>query len=71
MFQGGSFSSLLFAMLLLTMILRKEDVRFRFSESMEKVNNFDLKLYKRDEPGLERLVGIVKGFSDDIEMLFV
>lgn len=71
MFQGGSFSSLVFAMLLLTMILRKEDVRFRFSESMEKVNHFDLKLYKRDEPGLERLVGIVKGFSDDIEMLFV
>lgn len=62
---------MLFAMLLLTMILREEDVRFSFSESMEKVNHFDLKLYKRDESGLERLVGIVKGYSDDIEMLFV
>ncbi|MGY8822311.1 MAG: RNA-directed DNA polymerase, partial [Pseudomonadales bacterium] len=75
-FQGDSFSPLLFIMALipLTMILRKVDVGYRFSGSREKVNHLlfmdDLKLYGRNEGELERLTGVVKVFSDDIGMRF-
>ena len=75
-FQGDSFSPLLFvmAMIPLTLILRNVEVGFRFCGSREKVNHLlfmdDLKLYGKDECELERLVGIVKEYSDDIGMKF-
>ena len=54
-FQGDSFSPLLFvmAMIPLSIILRKLEVGFRFSGSREKVNHLlfmdDLKLYGQNE----------------------
>ena len=75
-FQGDSFSPLLFVMTMipLTVILRKEQAGFRFSGCREMVNHLlfmdDLKLYGRNEVELERLVGIVYEYSDDIGMRF-
>ena len=75
-FQGYSFSPLLFvmAMIPLTIILRQVEAGFRFIGTREKVNHLlfmdDLKLYGKDEIELERLVGCVKEYSDDIGMKF-
>ena len=75
-FQGDSFSPLLFvmAMIPLSMILRKDDAGYRFNGSREKLNQFlfmdDLKLYGRSKEELEMLVEMVKLFSDDVGMKF-
>ena len=75
-FQGDSFSPLLFvmAMIILTMILRKVDAGYRFNRSREKVNHIlfmdDLKFYGRSKEELEMLVEMVKLFSDDLGMKF-
>ena len=75
-FQGDSFSPLLFvmAMIPLTVILRKVEAGFRFSGSREKVNHLlfmdDLKLYGANVIELEELVGAVKRYSDDVGMRF-
>ena len=75
-FQGDSFSPLLFvmAMIPLTVWLRKVEVGFRFSGSRVKVNHLlfmdDLKLYGQSENELDMLVSVVKEYSDDIGMQF-
>ena len=75
-FQGDSFSPLLFvmAMIPLTMILRKADAGYRLNGSTEEVNHLlfmsDLKLYGRSKDELEMLVETVKLFSDDVGMKF-
>ena len=75
-FQGDSFSPLLFvmAMIPLTVILRKIEAGFRFGGSREKVNHLlfmdDLKLYGKNEAELEALIGVVFEYSDDIGMRF-
>ena len=75
-FQGDSFSPLLFvmAMIPLTVLLRKIEAGYRFSGSRDKVNHLlfmdDLKLYGKDEEELDLLVSKVKEYSDDIGMQF-
>ena len=75
-FQGDSFSPLLFvmAMIPLTVVLKKIEAGYRFSGSREKVNHLlfmdDLKLYGQNEKELDILVGKVKEYSDDIGMQF-
>ena len=75
-FQGDSFSPLLFvmAMIPLTMILRKVDAGYRFIGSRETVNHLlfidDLQLYGRSKEELEMLVEMDKLFSDDTGMKF-
>ena len=75
-FQGDSFSPLLFiiSMLPLTFFLRASEIGFRFSEQRKTMNHLffmdDLKVYGKDEKELEVLLTMVKSFSDDIKMSF-
>ena len=75
-FQGDSLSPLVFvlALILLSLILRKAKTAYEFSESKEKINHLlfmdDLKLYSRNEKGLDSLVQTVHAFSEDIGMEF-
>ena len=75
-FQGDSLSPLLFGLCLipLTVILHKSENAYQFSSSMKKINHLlfmdDLKLYAKNEKGLESLVQTVLIFSDDIGMEF-
>ena len=73
-FQGDSLSPLLFVPCLipLTLILHKSESAYQFSSTKEKINHFlfmdDLKLYTKNEKGLDSLVQIVRIFSEDIGM---
>ena len=75
-FQGDLFSPLLFvmAMIPLTLISKKVEAGFQFSGNMEKLNYLllidDIKLYGKDETELDRLVGMIKEYSDDIGIKF-
>ena len=75
-FQGDSFSPLLFimAMIPLTIILKGSEHGFRFKNQRQNVNHLffmdDLKVYGKDEKELENLLKIVKIYSDDIKMRF-
>ena len=75
-FQGDSFSPLLFLMAVipLTMILRQANAGYRFSGSREKVNHFilmdDLKLCGSCDEKLKSVLGVMKMFSDDVRMKF-
>ena len=75
-FQRDSLSLLVFAFALipLSLILRKSKASYEFSESKEKINHLlfmdDLKLYSRSEKGLDSLVQTVCVFSEDIGMEF-
>ena len=75
-FQGDSFSPLMFvlALILLSLILRKAKAAYEFSESKEKINHLlfmdDLKLYNRSEKGLNTSVQTVYVFSENIGMEF-
>ena len=75
-FQGDSLSPLVFVLALipLSLILRKANAAYEFSESKEKINHLlfmdDLKLYSRSEKGLNSLVQTVCVFSEDIDMEF-
>ena len=75
-FQGDSLSPLVFVLALipLSLILRKAKAAYEFSESKEKINHLlfmdDLKLYSRNEKGLDSLVQTVCVFSEDIGMEF-
>ena len=66
LFQGDSFSPLMFVLALipLSLILRKTKAAYEFSESHEKINHLlfmdDLKLYSRIEKGLDSLVQTVR-----------
>ena len=61
-------------MIPLSLILRKSNAAYEFSESKEKINNLlfmdDLKLYSRSEKGLDSLVQTVRVFSEDIGIEF-
>ena len=58
----------------LRLILRKAKAAYEFSESKEKINHLlfmdDLKLYGRNEKGLDSLVQTVRVFCKDIGMEF-
>ena len=75
-FQGDSLSSLVFVLTLipLSLILRKAKAAYEFSGTKEKMNNIlfmdDLKLYSRNEKGLNSLVQTLRVFSEDIRMEF-
>ena len=62
------------ALIPLSLILRKAKAAYEFSESKEKINHLlfmdDLKLYCRNEKGLDPLVQTVRVFSEDIGMEF-
>ena len=68
-FQGDSFSPLLFVLCLisLTVILHDSESAYQFSSNKEKINHFlfmdDLMLYATNEKGLESLVQTVQIFS--------
>jgi len=75
-FQGDSLSPLLFvvAMIPLTMLLRRENMGYRFGSERKKINHLlfmdDLKLYGKDREEVEKLVEVVHVFSRDIGMEF-
>ena len=62
----------MFVSALILLILRKAKAAYEFSESKEKINHFsfmdDLKLYSRNEKGLDSLVQTVRVFGEDIVM---
>ena len=61
-------------MILLSFILRKTKAAYEFSGSKENIIHLlfmdALKLYSRDEKGLESLVKTIRVFSEDIGMEF-
>ena len=75
-FQANSLSSLLFVLCLipLTVILHKSESAYQFSSNKLKINYLlfmdDLKLYTKNEKGLESLVQAIWIFSDDIGVEF-
>ena len=75
-FQGDFLSLLVFVLALipLSLILRKAKAAYEFSGSREKINHLlfmdDLKLYSRNEKGLNSLVQTIRVFSEDIGMEF-
>ena len=75
-FQGDSFSPLLFIMCLLplTMILRKCSNGYHLGDEHMIINHLlyldDLKLYGRNQREIQSLLNTVKMFSDDICMKF-
>ena len=75
-FQEDSLPCLLFVVYLitLTVILHKSASAYQFSSNKKKINHLffmdDLKLYARNEKGLQSLDQTVHFFSDDIEMEF-
>ena len=58
------------ALIPLSLILRKAKAAYEFSGSNEKFNNLllmdDLKLYSRNEKGLDSLVQTIRVFREDI-----
>ena len=62
------------ALIPLSLILRKANAAYKFSESKEKINHLlfvdDLKFYSRSEKGLDSLVQTFCVFSVDIGMEF-
>ena len=75
-FQGDTLSPLLFvvAMIPLTLLLRREEMGYRFGESGRKINHLlfmdDLKLFGRNREEIESLCTVVHKFSTDIGMEF-
>ena len=73
-FQRDSLSPLVFvlALIQLSLILRKAKAAYEFSGSKEKINHLlfmdDLKLYSRNEKGLDSLVQTIYVFCKDIGM---
>ena len=71
-FEGDSLSPLVFALALipLSLILRSTKVACKFSGSKEKINHLlfmdDLKLYSRNEKGLDSLLQAKRIFNEDI-----
>ena len=75
-FQGDSLSPLMFviAMIPLTLVLRKMKASYKFSSNGEQINHLmfmdDIKLYAKNESGLDALVQSVRVISNDIGMEF-
>ena len=74
-FQGDSLSPLLFVLLLFYYVISdKSESAYQFSSTKEKITLLlfidDLKLYAKNEKGLDSLVQRLRIFSDDIGMEF-
>ena len=75
-FQGDALSPLLFviAMMPLNHILRKCTAGYKLSKSQEKINLLiymdDIKLFAKNEKGLETLIQTARIYSQDIRMEF-
>ena len=75
-FHGDSLSPLVFVLALipLSLILRNAKAAYEFSGNKEKINHLffmdGLKLYSRNEKGLDSLVQTVHVLSEDIGMKF-
>ena len=73
-FQGGSLSPLLFCISLIPLLLELNSSGYGYKIGTNWITNLfymdDLKLYTKDDSELDRLLRIVKGFSDDIGMEF-
>ena len=75
-FQGDSLSPLMFviAMIPLTLVLRKMKASYKFNSNGEQINHLmfmdDIKLYAKNESGLDALVQSVRIVSNDIGMEF-
>ena len=75
-FQGDSLSPLLFviAMIPLNLVLRKMKIGYQFSSNKEQINHLmfmdDIKLFAKDENGLDALIQTVRVVSTDIGMKF-
>ena len=75
-FQGDFLSPLVFVLALvpLSLILRKTKAAYEFSGSKKKINHIlfmdNLKLYSRNEKGLDSLIQTIRVFSEDIGMTF-
>ena len=75
-FQGDTLSPLMFviAMIPLTLVLRKMKASYKFSSNGEQINHLmfmdDIKLYAKNESGLDALVQSVRVVSNDIGMEF-
>ena len=75
-FQGDSLSPLMFviAMIPLTLVLRKIKASYKVSSDGEQINHLmfmdDIKLYAKNESGLDALVQSVRVLSNDIGMEF-
>ena len=76
-FQGDSFSPLLFliALLLLTHILRETGMGYELEKNGAKVNHLffmdELKLYGKNDKEIDSLIKTVWQCSEDIKMEFV
>ena len=73
-FQGDSFSPLIFCLALAPLSLMLNDSKLGYEIKNQKINHLfymdDLKLYAGNDEELEKLLKIVKEFSDDIGMEF-
>ena len=75
-FQGDSLSPLLFviAMIPLNLVLRKMKIGYQCSSNKEQINHLmfmdDIKLFAKDESGLDALIQTVRVVSTDIGMKF-
>jgi len=73
-FQGDSFSPLLFCMALIPLSQLLNNTGYGYKIMDKKINHLfymdDLKLYAQNDDELERLLKTVKDFSDDIGMKF-
>ena len=75
-FQGDSFSPLLFviALIPLTLFLNKRKNGYNFPRTKDKINHLrymdDLKLFAKEEVGLDALIQTVRVFSSNISMEF-
>ena len=75
-FQGDSFSPLLFVIIMipLTLILRDVKAGYSFGNNKPSINHLlfmdDLKLYGKSKEQISTLVDVVHKFSNDIKMAF-
>ena len=71
-FQGHSFSPLIFCLALAPLSFILNETKKYYSLYGEKINQLfymdDLKLYAQNNDGLDELIHKVKQFSDDIKM---
>ena len=73
-FQGDPLSPLLFCISLIPLSLELNSLGYVYKIRTEQITHLfyigDLKLYAKDDSEIEGLLGIVKGFIDDIGMEF-
>ena len=75
-FQGDSLSPLLFIIIMipLSILIRRERMGYVFGSDANLISHLlfmdDLKLYRKSASELEKLVGMVAGYTEDIGMEF-